>query len=133
MTEKPASIQQIIQGSCLIIALGCILIFLSSCTSRKPESKEEGWLRECEDQIKKALLYPDSYEPIWDRMTSSSQWRTIPQLSDKDKETVVWDFFYDGEKPSTVVGQASKRPLLKGVGQCEINKLEGSVKAEKVF
>jgi hypothetical protein len=114
---------------CLAVVFIGILIPLSYCAFQKSTSKEATWLRACEDQISKTLPYPDTYQTS----ALADKFQTVPELSDKDKETVVWDFFYEGEKPPTVVGQASNRPLLKGVGQCKINKSNGSVKAEKIL
>lgn len=107
----------------------CLGLVAASCTAT-PEDQAKALLRMCEDQVKAQLPYPNTY-----RSTSAlgSEFIPVPELTTAEKETVVWDFFYDGEKPKTVVGQASDRPFLKGVGQCEIDKASGTVKAKKML
>ena len=104
-----------------LFLLSLLALLTTSCMA-PPESKEKAWLRMCEEQVKALLPYPDTYQPA---SAAGSDFVSIPRLTNQVTETVAWDFFYEGEKAATVVGQAGDRPLLKGVGQCEINKRTG--------
>ncbi len=113
--------------SLLVIAASAGVTGCMFPQSDSPETKAKALLSKCEAQLQKSLPFPDTYRPT---SLLDSAFITIPQLSNGDTETVVWDFLYEAEKPNTIVGQASDRPFLKGVGQCEINKKTGDVKAE---
>jgi hypothetical protein len=96
---------------CLVVALGLLAVF-TGCTAllRGPEKLTE----KCEKDLQ------SRYQLTGYNLLSKTGFVTIS--AGKDIETVAFQFFYDGEKGSSIAAQEQRAPIFKGRANCRIDK-----------
>ena len=99
---------------CLVVALVLLAVF-TGCTAllRGPEKLTE----KCEKDLQSRYQLT-GYNLFW--TGAGKDFVTIS--AGKDIETVAFQFFYDGEKGSSIAAQEQRAPIFKGRANCRIDK-----------
>lgn len=101
----------------LFVMLVLLLVGIGTCNSNRKENEIPQALKDCEQQIKSRLPFPETYVPIG---TGLAKFRAMKPF-EENTELSEWSFQYTDEKPRTVLGQANEKPVQIGRALCSID------------